>query len=422
MKGTMSESVTSGEGENKICRDFLRNVCRRGKRCKYHHPDEKEQEALRIHTFVYSFCHDFQNKQCSRPNCKFVHCTREEEEYYKATGELPPHVLESTLRKGITPDYPLSRGDIPVCKDYLKGECRRGVKCKFRHLTAADYELYNLRSRRSDRYDFERFECYDSYDGPEPKRFHASDNSTVYSARDSGSHLNNLTLSVSQQAEIRMLEDENTMLRKKIDELKKQVSDLTATNEFLLDQNAQLRLNKQTTNVTAVTVPAVTITNTVPAGASTVQVQPIAQISQPLSITARELTVVATGGQPTLNPQVPAPTPQVVGSVGTLRTVASVGTVPVSISAVTPTLAPTLASVSMAPVSLTQALPPPVVTMATMAQTLPQQQPQQAQAPPQPAAQPQSLPMSISGATPPLVSYPIMTQGMRPVLETSLSR
>jgi len=32
--------------------------------------------------------------------CRFVHCTREEEEYYRASGELPRHVLETTIRKG----------------------------------------------------------------------------------------------------------------------------------------------------------------------------------------------------------------------------------------------------------------------------------------------------------------------------------
>jgi hypothetical protein len=81
------------------------------------------------------------------------------------------------------------------------------------------------------------------------------------------------------EARTLLLDDENNMLRKKIEELKKQVSDLTATNEFLLDQNAQLRMGgKRTANVTAVTVPAVTITNT---GAPTMQVQPITAQIQP---------------------------------------------------------------------------------------------------------------------------------------------
>ena len=70
------------------------------------------------------------------------------------------------------------------------------------------------------------------------------------------------------------LDEENTMLHKKIEELKKQVSDLTASNEFLLDQNAQLRMgDKRTANVTAVT-----ITST---GAPTMQVQPITAQIQP---------------------------------------------------------------------------------------------------------------------------------------------
>jgi len=182
--------------------------------------------------------------------------------------------------------------------------------------------------------------------------------------------------------------------------LKKQVSDLTASNEFLLDQNAQLRMgDKRTANVTAVT-----ITST---GAPTMQVQPITAQIQPAQ----------------------APTPQQMVSAavaaGTLRTVtASVTTVPVSIAAVAG--APvSIATVSMAPVQI----PPPVVTMAqpTLAVEGPQP-PQQPGGPPQQGQQqnpqqggPQSLPLSISGATAPLVSYPIMTQDLRPVLQTSLS-
>jgi hypothetical protein len=201
-----------------------------------------------------------------------------------------------------------------------------------------------------------------------------------------------------------LLDEENAMLRKKIEELKKQVSDLTATNEFLLDQNAQLRMGgKRTANVTAV-VPAVTITNT---GAPTMQVQPITAQIQPAQ----------------------APTPQqmvnAAVAAGAIRTVtASVATVPVSIAAVAG--APvSIATVSMAPVQI----PPPVVTMAQQTLTVEgPQPPQQPGAPPQQGQQqnpqqggPQSLPLSISGATAPLVSYPIMTQDLRPVLQTSLS-
>lgn len=35
-----STNATNGDKES-ICRDFMRNVCTRGKRCKYSHPESK---------------------------------------------------------------------------------------------------------------------------------------------------------------------------------------------------------------------------------------------------------------------------------------------------------------------------------------------------------------------------------------------
>jgi len=83
-----------------VCRDFLRNVCRRGKkRCKYLHPEDTSTDAESSGRFVYIFCHDYQNTQgCQREGCKFLHCSSAEEEYYKATGKLPSHVLGHALR------------------------------------------------------------------------------------------------------------------------------------------------------------------------------------------------------------------------------------------------------------------------------------------------------------------------------------
>jgi len=41
---------------------------------------------------------------------------------------------------GIAPE--VSRpGEVPVCRDFLKGECRRGAKCRFRHLSIREYEV-----------------------------------------------------------------------------------------------------------------------------------------------------------------------------------------------------------------------------------------------------------------------------------------
>lgn len=42
------------EGELSVCRDFLRNVCKRGKKCKFKHPSHDECEKLR-YVYTYAF-------------------------------------------------------------------------------------------------------------------------------------------------------------------------------------------------------------------------------------------------------------------------------------------------------------------------------------------------------------------------------
>ncbi|XP_077276472.1 uncharacterized protein LOC143905153 [Temnothorax americanus] len=419
--GSNVNATDPTDAASRICRDFLRNVCHRGKRCKYLH-ERSEDDPVE----EYTFCHDFQNGKCNWPGCKFLHCTESEEKRFRATGELPPHVLNRS--KTCNNDKP----DHPLCKDFMKGSCQR-VNCKFRHLKKEEPQ-HNLTSPSHHnvsrpqhnfngtsnggatggdgrRYEEDRnfhWQMQDhnnlvannagynashpaDYIGPpEPKRRLVSSETVVHfeaSPIVGQQHATQPTVTPSyyypiiprNEARAIVLEDENVLLRKKIEELKKQVSDLTATNEFLLDQNAQLRMSgKRTANVTAVTVPAVTITNTVPPS------------------------------------QAPTPQQMVNAAVaaGTLRTVtASVATVPVSIATVAPV---SIAAVSMAPVSI----PPPIVTMAQQTISMSGSGPPQAtnQQPPN-TQQPASLPLSISGATAPLVSYPIMTQELRPVLQ-----
>ena len=140
-----------------VCRDYLRNVCRRGPNCRYRHPDDTEAADLGKNIFEVVFCHDYQNRECRRNNCRFIHATKDEEQIYRSGGELAPHLMEKIKAKiqslppesaylnqlMITPDT------IPICKDFLKGDCRRGGnRCKFRHLsqTEADMELRGMTS------------------------------------------------------------------------------------------------------------------------------------------------------------------------------------------------------------------------------------------------------------------------------------
>lgn len=129
-----------------ICRDFIRNVCKRGKRCRFRHPDFNDVPDLGVQKNEFIFCHDYQNKECMRSTCRFVHGSKEDEDYYKKTGALPPRLRgKVAARLGLSPmDLPLSRGEVPICRDFLKGECLRGNKCKFRHVQK-DYEYESSR-------------------------------------------------------------------------------------------------------------------------------------------------------------------------------------------------------------------------------------------------------------------------------------
>ncbi|RWS28657.1 Zinc finger CCCH domain-containing protein 10-like protein [Leptotrombidium deliense] len=275
-----------------VCRDFLRNVCRRGNACRYRHPDPSEAEELGK-KIEYIFCHDYQNRECRRQNCRFLHCTKQEEEIYRTSGKLPQHILDK-MAQNKAQEMAKSNGDpVPVCKDYLKGECRRGAgRCKFRHISQADYEM-ELRagSGASLRYANQRSSIgnasyndrgYDTFAPPEPKR-RAYDAGTGFGTAftfgadrgagvglasiagaalgpefdygaSAGSALGATAGAISHQSlysNTRFLEEENTALRRRIEELKKQVADLMATNEFLLEQNAQLRTLGKTVSSSA---------------------------------------------------------------------------------------------------------------------------------------------------------------------------
>ncbi len=105
-----------------------------------------EVPDLGVQKNEFIFCHDHQNKECVRTNCRFVHGSKEDEDYYKKAGELPLRLRGKVAAGGLSPtDLPLSRGEVPICRDYLKGECQRGNKCKFRHVRK-DYE-YEAPSR-----------------------------------------------------------------------------------------------------------------------------------------------------------------------------------------------------------------------------------------------------------------------------------
>ena len=189
-------------GPSNICRDFLRNVCKRGAHCRYWHPPPDVAVDVDV-----VFCHDFQNAGCRRVDCRFVHCTREDEELYRRTGQLPTSAPVAAARScALT-----GSGDVPICKDFLKGECRRGTKCKFEHLQeGSSAEL-----------------GFDTVSTSSVK---------IRKTEPADGEVELVTLS-----DYRAVEEENRALKHDVDELRRTVSVLVATNEMLLEQNAKYR-------------------------------------------------------------------------------------------------------------------------------------------------------------------------------------
>ncbi|NXT16895.1 ZC3HA protein, partial [Prunella fulvescens] len=359
-----------GAPDDDICRDFLRNVCKRGKRCRFRHPDISEVTNLGVRKNEFIFCHDFQNKECVRLNCRFIHGTKEDEDCYKKTGELPPRLRQKVAAGlGLSPaDLPNSKEEVPICRDFLKGDCQRGAKCKFQHLQR-EYE-YETRGREQGR----RYEPYDGlYDPEEPvlKRRRAEG---LYEGYEYG-------FASPRAVEYRLLEEENVLLRKRVEDLKKQVNNLLATNEVLLEQNAQFRnqakvmtLSSTATATEQTLAPTVgTVTNYNHSIAQT-HTTLSSQALQPRPVTQQDL--VAPAGAQAAPPANAAPP-------------------------MNPEIAPLSAALAQ---TIAQGMAPPPVSMAPVAVSV------------APVAVSMAQPLggiTMSHATTPMVTYPIASQSMR---------
>ncbi|XP_014672906.1 PREDICTED: zinc finger CCCH domain-containing protein 10-like [Priapulus caudatus] len=252
--------MDNGDGENieeentdSYCRDFMRNICTRGQRCKYRHPTADELGEMRPDI---EFCHDFQNKECHRVNCKFTHCTKEEEVEYRASGQLPEHI-----RKGMQVGLNVadaSRGEIPVCKDYQKGECNRGGKCRYRHV---DYREELDGADRPPIRPFERYTPYDAYDPYEqdrfaPKRRHFDESYNDGSGAGSAPYAYSGPMRPTT-VEWQQMKDEITVWRGKCAQFEKQITELKAKNDILMDQNTRLQQQAQITTAASMQTQAI---------------------------------------------------------------------------------------------------------------------------------------------------------------------
>lgn len=423
--------------EDVVCRDYLRNVCTRGSRCKFKHQNiEASRQVLGQQQPSLNFCHDFQNTACNRSSCKFIHGSRYDEEHYRLTGELPKTALNTTVSKVVfqeSGNEQLCTSDVgvPFCKDFLKGDCRRGTKCKFRHLDqlkpdgrdqhvekTEDCEAPEIKRRHLEEAINSNLSPYPSSvrqnppdldtscildQQPSPPSCHHT-YTTLTNQSSQAIHLQPKVITVGsyKHMDYQLLQEENLFMCRRIDELKKQVSDLMATNEFLLEQNAHLRIQGKIpsacSTVTTVTLPAVSIANSMAVPVTTsVQAINLAPIPTVQATTTLPLVTHTAQSASTLNTSIPY-----AGSVSLTQPapMATVSIAPVTInqtgglSAQAPSLSGTSATVTLTP-----------TLSATALQLGPNA-------------------LSLSGANAAsLVSYPIMTQSIitPQTLQNSLS-
>ncbi|XP_063394204.1 DNA translocase FtsK-like [Cydia fagiglandana] len=92
LKSPSSSDSGSGNTQNteQICREYIRGNCTKYGQCKYRH----EFDTNRMKE-ILQFCHDYQNRNgCTRKNCKFLHASKEEQNKFFATGQIPRVLAE----------------------------------------------------------------------------------------------------------------------------------------------------------------------------------------------------------------------------------------------------------------------------------------------------------------------------------------
>ncbi|XP_041034140.1 zinc finger CCCH domain-containing protein 10-like [Carcharodon carcharias] len=275
-----NNSDKAGHSSSDICRDFMRNVCKRGKRCKFHHPEVNEASEL----------------------------------------------------SALNGEVPLGKGEVPVCRDHLYGGCQRGSRCKFLHFGGDSAGV--PRDKTSPSF----ADVYDEYGHLLKRRWVESMRSDSY----------DLGVPRPFPVDYRYLEEENLMLRKRVEELKKHASNLMATNEILLEQNAHYRNQPKVVTLTTAaeqlvappTVAAVTAYN-----------HSIVQAHNSLSSQAlqprQDLVVPASAGPPSSAAPPPPPGPHLTPELALAQTIAQGMATPVSMAAVTVSITQPIPGITM---------------------------------------------------------------------------
>ncbi|KAG5679350.1 hypothetical protein PVAND_008921 [Polypedilum vanderplanki] len=378
-----NKSNNEQQNKNRICRDFIRGSCRR-LFCKYPHVQSPDQVV---------FCHDFQNNVCPRINCKFLHYTIDEEEHYRKYGEFPIGQQQQQQQQdeyvnsnnnnnnqninsinGNHPDYPgdyeyngngffnnsnnNSNGNHPhrnlpslLDSDLFHPTCQQRIEggCSIHCINHSDRAFSN--GSNSFRNGLKRL------GSPQDRDFLQQQQPKFKRCRED-----------EIMAVLRRFEEEHQMLKRRVEANELKIAELRASNEYLLNQNAQLRLS--TVQVSRVVNP-VTVTNT--------QSQQQTQTPQ----------VINASMAPVQNPQViNAP-------------IMSIAPPPTQLIATPPVQPLTIHATANTSQAASQILGTSQITLAPAAVGLS-------------INTSQALQAAISNANQPIISYPIMTHSILP--------
>lgn len=347
--------------KNKACNDFLNSVCYNNP-CNYSHIVSPDSIV---------FCHDYQNNTCYRPKCRFLHYTIDEEGFFRKFGRFPDPVQKNVTPIRMSPSPPPSR---PIYSNNL--QCGQSWNGGMQNERVAPYPIspsqnrYRERDRLVNEGEFRDMKLQ----SPQNDRYETS----IRRIRDD---LDIISI-------IRRFEEEQIMLRRRVESNEIKIAELRSSNEYLMAQNTQFRMNAASVQCSRVVNP-VTVTNTSTPGQH--------QGPQPQSI-AVSLASVQVQATPIVS--IAGPQTQIIASNCTPLAIASTSQ------------GQQLALAAQQSLSSSQALGPPPQILSTASLTL---APALASAPSMGLTlNPTSQAIAMSNASQPIISYPVMTHSILP--------
>lgn len=392
---------------NRICRDFVQGYCRR-KYCRYPHVVSPD---------LVVFCHDFQNSRCPRINCKFLHYTLEEQEYYRKYNKFPVNVAEM--------QYDRSSPTAIFCPEMLNtGHCRHR-ECQYHsenHPTAAlpSQPNQNCSAPPMRRIEFDQkwtersMMIRDNYNQgcdmqrsngdympPNPSQQHHSQQlvddfgpmkrSSSSERYEPFKRFRGDTDSINSSPDmigiLRRFEEEISQLRRRVEANEVKVAELRASNDYLMSQNAQLRLSNAQ-QCSAVVNP-VTVTTSQPQATQVINAVSMAPVQ---TVQVQATPIVSMSGQT-----------QIIASSSCTPLAIAATSQGQQLAQLTQQGMSTL-STSSQPMNASQILGTSQITLT----------PTLATAPSMGLAINTSQALAMSNATQPIISYPVMTHSILP--------